>query len=87
MVPGYLLPRPILSPAASAIYQRRSNPFNGGDVNLHTYVWNSPVSFSDPIGLWGFTGGVGATGAFRTYAGTIGPGLYIGSGGFGVCTG
>ncbi|MEO8572549.1 MAG: RHS repeat-associated core domain-containing protein [Pyrinomonadaceae bacterium] len=29
--------------------------FGGGDVNLYGYVWNSPLHFSDPMGLdgWG----------------------------------
>lgn len=27
--------------------------FDGGDINLYAYVWNDPVTFSDPSGLSG----------------------------------
>lgn len=28
--------------------------FAGGDINLYGYVWNNPVRFSDPFGLYGY---------------------------------
>lgn len=27
--------------------------FDGGDINLYGYVWNEPISFDDPLGLFG----------------------------------
>ncbi|PWG74590.1 hypothetical protein DF186_17125, partial [Enterococcus hirae] len=27
--------------------------FKGGDLNLYAYVWNNPVNYFDPLGLYG----------------------------------
>jgi RHS repeat-associated protein len=36
--------------------------FVGGDANLYAYVWNNPIRWIDPVGLWGFGGTVAAGG-------------------------
>jgi len=58
--------------------------FRGGDTNLYRYVWNSPTSFTDPIGEWGVgvsgsasvEGGAVAAGAGVT--GSVGGGVFYG---------
>jgi len=49
----------------SAVLQRfiSEDPIGlaGDDTNLYAYVWNRPVNFSDPLGLWGWLVGVGGS--------------------------
>lgn len=36
--------------------------FAGGDTNLYSYVWQNPMSFIDPLGLWGLQVGYNFSG-------------------------
>jgi len=40
------------SPDASRFLNEDPISFAGGDVNLYSYVFNSPLDLVDPFGLW-----------------------------------
>ena len=46
--------------------------FSGGDPNLYGYVFEDPVSYFDPFGLWAFSGG-----GYIPVVGPFGPGLQV----------
>ncbi len=68
------------SPAFGRFVSEDPIGFDGGDSNLYRYVWNSPINFRDPFGMWG----VGATGGASAGGGAGWGGGSTGGAGIGV---